>query len=337
MKKLKVVVSAMVFAACMGLSACGTMDSIKGMLPGGSAETSSKQSVDSTESYNNYVDLYNSMVSGSLSRYISYYFEGVQDQEEFATVEDGNYTSYGFSEYDYELVEKVLAQAEAGTGYEALDTAAVALCPAAKQVMELLDSAAAYGKQQGYADDDYAKAKEIHAGLYPVLSQYYDQAAAFSGELLTVGEERRQTELQMLKDEGYTLRAGMMELLDTADEIMEKFYEQENISSENITELDLTEIKPLYEKLAVQTAQVLKDSENQEEIEKEGFDPTFNHVSDFADDAAELKVSLQEIISRVETNDPLSDIELQMGDMTDGSFEKWMSCYNDLIDTYNGL
>lgn len=337
MKNMRVAAAAMLLAACAGLSACGAVDSIRGMLPGGSAETAAGQSVGSAESYNTYVDLYNSMVSGSLSSRVSDYFDGVQEQEEFATLEDGRYISYGFSEYDYELLDKAQAQAEAGTGYEALDAAAAVLCPAAKQVMELLDSAAAYGKQQGYADDDYAKAREIHAEFYPALSQYYDRAGAFSGELLTVGEERRQAELQMLRDEGYTLRAGMMELLDTADEIMEKFYEQETISSENITELDLTEIRPLYDKLAEQTAQVLKDSEDQEEIEKEGFDPSFNRVSDFADDAAALKVSLQEIISRVEENDPLSEIELQMGDMTEGSLEKWMSSYNDLIDTYNRL
>ena len=209
-KRLAVLAAVMLSVAVSGCSSAQKMISdgmneAAGKIGGGASDTD----VASTEEYNNYVELYNSMISGSLQRYIGYYFEGVQDAEEFGVVEGGTYTSYGFSEYDYELIDKVEEQAKKGTGYEKLDAAAAAVCPDARRLMELLDSAASYGNQQGYADDDYAKAKEIHAELYPLLNTYYSDASAFVNELDSVAEERSAKELEDLKSNGYEIRASM--------------------------------------------------------------------------------------------------------------------------------
>lgn len=300
-------------------------------------DAASDTGVASTEAYNNYVDLYNSMASGSLKRCIGYYFEGVQDTEEFEVVEGESYTSYGFSEYDYELIDNVEEQAKQGTGYEKLDAAAAAICPTARRLMELIDSAAAYGNQQGYADDDYAKAKEIHAEFYPLLKTYYTDASVFANELDIVAEKRSAKELEDLKNNGYEIRSSMLEMMNLAAKISSVLYADENITSANITELDVTNIKPLYNEFAKKIADFTELIKDESKIEEEGFDPTFNRVDDFADAAADFKVEVQKIIERVENNKPLSETDIQLGDLTDGSFEKFSKLYGNLIDRYNGM
>lgn len=313
------------------------LNNLMGALQGGKNDSDSDGGKD-VESYNNYVDLGN-LMTNDVEEALDRYFDGVNIAQDFSPIEGGNYISTTFSNYDYDLLDKVEAQAKAGTSYTEMDKAALTLIPTLKNLMEILDEAGNYGKQKGYLDDNYAKGEEIHSRFVPAVQTYDEERLPYLNGMKAILQEQQTKDLALLEEEGYTVRYQMLKLSMLKSEIMNLIYKQEEITDENVLSLDVSEIRPKYEEFAEVLSQFAENYKDKAELEKEGFESySISQLSFFNDAVTEFKVQTQALLSRVEEQKPYSEAEKLSLRITDGSLEhlaesgaKITSRYNDVI------
>mgnify|MGYP000865612296 CR=1 FL=1 len=289
------------------------------------------------EAYNNYVDLSNFM-TGDVESALDRYFAGVEASSDFHPVENGYYIANGFSSTNYDFLDTVESQADLGTAYPDVDNAAMELIPALRNLMQVLDEAADYGKQKSYLDDNYAKGEEIHTRFVPAVNSYDDLRVPFLNSLRDILKEQQKKDLERLEKEGYTIRYQMLKLTVLKSEIMNVIYTQESVSDENILSLDVTDIKPKYEEYSSILAEFATNYKDKAEQEKEGFETyQSTQLGLFYDAVVNFKVQTQALISRVEEQREYSEAEKLILRTADGSLEHLAECGSDVTSRYNSV
>ena len=307
------------------------LDALKKNLGG---ETSD---VDELEEYNNYVDFSNFLVNDFVD-HLHTYFTAVADDPTFQATEQGIYPRYGFSKYDEEDVQKCLDQANKGTHFANLDENVKVLAPIVLDAMKVYNEAANYGELEGYKDDQYAKAAEIHSRFYPLIESYVNPANAYTANVHSIALERQEKEMQQVKDAGYIIRYDMLKIMRLKNDILDAISEQSaTVSEANITELDLTKIRPAYDELAALLLEFNPLVDDEEAAEKEGFSHAAAavHLSAFARSAGDFKKQVQKLIERVESGEGFSEFELNTPSIADGNYEKISEDASDMTSNYN--
>lgn len=291
---------------------------------------------DEQELYNLYVDINNYMV-GRLYDSIERYFKYVAFEEEFSLIEN-NYTCYSLSDSQLKKIEDAYTIASSKSEKTALDEAFLAMYPSLTTIFDTLDSIYEYSDLKSYMDDDYAKAKEYHAVLWTSYAEYEETGTAFMEELDIVAQERLVESLKVMQEEGYEVFYNINMVFIYADIIQAELYYQ-GITDENLIEMDLEEIQPLYDEFVGYVETILSYKDNSEQLRYEGIPEHSAYWSTFLSALKDTKVSLTGIIQRVKDQKPVSSYELNMhaftGDDTIASFEagvsKMISDYNHMV------
>lgn len=313
------------------------LNNLLGAIQGDKESYEDDTPVSDLEAYNNYVDLSNFM-TGDVESALDRYFAGVEASSDFHPVENGYYIANGFSSTNYDFLDTVESQADLGTAYPDVDNAAMELIPALRNLMQVLDEAADYGKQKSYLDDNYAKGEEIHSRFVPAVNSYDDLRVPFLNSLRDILKEQQKKDLERLEKEGYTIRYQMLKLTVLKSEIMNVIYAQENVSDENILSLDVTDIKPKYEEYSSILAEFATNYKDKAEQEKEGFETyQSTQLGLFYDAVVNFKVQTQALISRVEEQREYSEAEKLILRTADGSLEHLAECGSDVTSRYNSV
>ncbi len=300
---------------------------------GSSSAASSWTDEDDQSLYNMYIDVYNYSV-GRLGDSIDEYFENVAMEEEFQLLDD--YYCYSIPDYQIENLDKTYSLSESKPEKDPLDDSFIAMYPSLKTLMTTLNNIYNYADLQSYVDDDYAKAKEYHATLWAAMNEYANAAAVFMTELDTVVQEQQEQDLQMMKEEGFVVFYTINVMFLQAQAIDAEFYNQE-ISDENLTELDLTTIEPMYDEFVTSVEAILSYAEDSDQLQAEGIPYNSGYWTTFLSSLKDTKVSLTGILQRVKEQNPVSSFDLNSsfalpGDDTIASFERGLS---DMISDYN--
>ena len=352
-KKIKLGLT--VLALAMALTACKELKTAQDAFKNGGSENGKNEALNNLmgaiqgnndsyedlppasdlEAYNNYIDLSNFM-TGRVEESLNRYFTGVAATEDFSPVEGGYYITTTFSNYDYELLDNVEAQADLGTSYTEMDEHALTLIPTLRDLMKVLDEAGNYGNQKGYLDDNYAKGQEIHSRFVPAVNAYDEERLPYLNSLRAILQERQALDLEHFQKEGYTIRYQMLKLTILKSDIMNAIYKQEEISDENVLSLDVTEIRPKYEEMASVLAEFAVNYKDEAELEKEGFESyKSGQLSFFNNTITEFKVQTQALIARVDEQRPYSEAEKLTLRTTEGSLERLIKCSSDVTSRYN--
>lgn len=301
--------------------------------------SSEEQEEQDQELYNAYIEVNNFMVGrldSSLERYFSYVDI---EQEEFTLLDadDDYFSCYSLSEYEIEEADNAYALADAKSEKSALDEAYLKLYPSLISVITTLNEIEGYTDMKSYLDDDYQKAKEYHAALTGVLGEYLDAGDAFMDELDTVARERQEKAYAQMKEEGYEVLYAMNRVLDLARDIEDELYEQ-GVWDENILDMDLEKIQPLYDEFVTNAEALLSYSEDEEKLQAEGIPTNSIGWSSFLRDLKDTKVSLTEVIQKVKNGEALSQSDMLITQIAGQcSLSSFDTGYSSLIDDYNSM
>lgn len=289
------------------------------------------------ELYNAYIDVNNFMlgrVTDSLERYFNYVDI---EQEEFTLLDPGDdyFDCYSLSESDIEEVENAYTLVNMKGEKDKLDNAFLKLYPSLSTIMSTLNEIESYTEMKSYLDDDYAKAKEYHDTLMNALSDYLDDGDVFMEELDVVATEHQKEAYEQMKAEGYEVLYAMNMVIDLANDIEGELVEQD-VWDENILDMDLEKIQPLYDEFVTYVDKLIAYSTDDEQLEKEGI-PSYS-LDSFIRDLKDTKVSLTEVLQKVKDGEELSYSDLVITSMAGqcslSSFDAGLSA---LINDYNNM
>lgn len=289
------------------------------------------------ELYNLYIDINNAMVgriNDSLNRYFNYVSS---ESEEFQLWEEGGdyYDCYSVTsaQSDVEAAYEIL---EGKAEKDALDQAFLDMYSSITSLMQTLNEISDYTSAKTYLEDGFAKSQEHHTALLSVIDEYFTTGNTFINELSIIADQRQMEDLESLKAEGYEVLYSLNMVINLAKQIENELYLQE-VWDDNILDMDLTVIQPLYDEFSGYVDTVLVYSEDDEALQAEGLGTSAN-LSMFVMYMKNTRESLSKVLAKVEAGEPLSEFDTMitssMGQCNLSSFEAGVS---DMIDSYNRL
>jgi len=286
--------------------------------------------------YNNYIDINNYMV-GRLYESLERYFNYVDiESEEFKLLdeEDNYYDCYSISDSKIEDLEETYEIVNGKSEKDALDQAFLDLYPSIKSLMLTLNEIYDYTDMETYKVDDFAKSQEHHAALMSALNEYTLAEEAFRNELNTLADQRQAEELEQLKAEGYEVIYSLIMTINLAQELESELYRQE-VWDDNILDMDMTTIKPLYDEFASYVDTVLAYSEDSEALSKEGLNS--GSLALYVMHMKDALKSINRVLAKVEAGEALDSSDLISTMPGQCSLSAFADGVSDMIDAYNNI
>ena len=246
--------------------------------------------------YNLYVEMNNNMVE--LLDDIDSYYAVVEYGDVFAFVPDsGLEYKYGISLYDSSIVEDAEAVAVMEPAYEGLDQLTLEI---AAPMKALMDTFSEICHSYDFAENQYAKAKEYHSIVQNYADSFTEMARLYMEGIKVMGKEQVAKEEQRMLDEGLLITYNASHVITVARQLLDECYSQ-GVYDDNITELDLTNIRPLYDELVSTAAAYGEAVSDPNQLMKESLSgsPMRNLNS--------LLQAVEWMIKQVESQTPISD------------------------------
>lgn len=199
--------------------------------------------------YNYYVTLNNELVEVMDS--LEYYFEVVDYTEEFSLLPDTGLTyGYRVSGQNTDTLETCVMLADMDPDYGEMDDLVLEMAEPLYTVMETLsDISGSYD----YADNQYQKAKEYHAVIYENAATIMDLGGQFLDAIAVMGEAQFEEEEAKMKEEGRLIIYNSSRAITISGQILKEI-DAQGVTDENINDMDLTEIRKLYDELVTVVA-----------------------------------------------------------------------------------
>ena len=199
--------------------------------------------------YNYYVELNNDIVE--IVDSINYYYEVVDYTEEFSLLPDTGLT-YGYRVYgkNTDILDDCLQLADMEPSYGEMDTLVKDMAEPLRALMETFSD---ISDSYDYADNQYQKAKEYHAIVYANADAFMELGYEFMDAIDEMGTARVEEEEEQMKAEGNLIIYNASRAISIGREVQNVAYDQ-GVNDENLTDLDLTEIKALYDELVAVVA-----------------------------------------------------------------------------------
>lgn len=275
--------------------------------------------------YNYYVDLNNEIVE--VFEDINNYYQVVDYTEEFALLPDSGLT-YGYSIYslDEDLIDDCVALADMDPAYEGMDELVKEM---EEPLRELMTAFSDISGSYTYADNQYAEAKEYHTIIYGAAEEFAPLGYEFMDAIAAVGAERAAAEEEQMKADGELIRYNASRGISIGQQVLNEIYGQ-GITDENITDLDLTEIRKLYEELVQVVADYDAATADNNQLVKE----SLSNSSPFDGLYNALIQALEWMIKQVESGQPL---DLSGSGAPLGSIGHFSETLGKCIDRYNSV
>lgn len=199
--------------------------------------------------YNLYVEMNNYMVE--LLDDLDSYYSVVEYQDEFVLIPDsGLEYKYEISLYDSSIVDDAVAVAAMEPAFAGLDELMLEIAPSMKALM---DTFSEIHDSYDFAESQYAKAKEYHSIVHSCADSFTEMAYLYREGVEVMADEQLSKEEQRMLNEGLLITYNASHVITVAQQILDECYTQD-VYDDNITELDLTSIRPLYDELAATAA-----------------------------------------------------------------------------------
>ena len=275
--------------------------------------------------YNYYVDLNNDILD--ILDNIDYYFEVVDYTDEFALLPDTGYT-YGYNIHgkNTDIIDDCLQLADMEPAFDELDAMVKEMADPLRALMETFS---AISDSYDYADNQYEKAKEYHTVIYANADTFYTMGTNYMDAVAKMGDERTAKEEEQMKADGQLIIYNASHGITIGKAVLDEIYNQE-ITDENITGMDLTEIKNLYNELVATVADLDAALADNNQLIKESLSNSrpFDGLYD------SLIQALEWMIKQVESGQPL---DLSGSGAPLGSIGHFSETLGKCIDRYNSV
>lgn len=248
--------------------------------------------------YNIYVEMNNYMVE--MLDILDDYYSVVEFADEFAFVADSEYTyKYGVHSLNSSIVDDAAAVASMEPSFDKLDELAVQI---ADPMRNLMDTFSDIDHSYDFADNQYEKAKEFHAVIQENAETFGELSYEFMDEVSIMGAEQIALDEQKMLDEGMLIIYNSSHMITVTQALLNECYAQ-GVYDDNITELDLTNIRPLYEELAATVAAYEEAVSDKNQLMKE----SLSDSAPFSGLPNSLLQSVEWMIKQVESQQPIED------------------------------
>lgn len=348
------IAAALSLTACQGDVSADDRSSSTGSSADSQADVSAQPSESSTSQaaglnerdaqnlYNKYVEINNHMV-GEINDALVLYFSDVNiESETFEFVKENikNYACYyphsakylGYAAEAYEM-------ASGKSEKDALDQAYLNLYPSLQKLITTLGEMHAYTDDDGFLEDNYAKSQEQHTALMGVLEDYFTYGDAFMEELNIVASQREREELEQMKAEGYEVLYTLNMAMLSAEDLYDELYRQ-GIGNENVLDMDLTLIQPLYDEFASYVDQVLQYDQDKDKLKEEGLYVSVDGMRNWGFFVTALQnthKSITTVLEKVQAGESLDMIAIKMSGSGNGSVSSFAEGLSEVIECYNKL
>lgn len=214
--------------------------------------------------YNYYVELNNDIVE--IMDSIGYYYEVVDYAEEFSLLPDTGLT-YGYRVYgkNTDILDDCVLLADMEPSYGEMDAMVKEMEVPLRALMEtFLD----ISRSNDYANNQYQKAKEYHAIVYENADAFVNVGYDFMDAIAKMGYERVAAEEERLREEGRLINYNASRALSIAREVLDEA-DRQGVGDENLTDLDLTEIRRLHDELVEVVADFNEATSDNDQLIKE--------------------------------------------------------------------
>ncbi len=275
--------------------------------------------------FNYYVDLNNDIVD--ILDSIDYYYTVVDYAEEFSLLPDTGLTyGYRISGKNSDIIDDCLMLADMEPDYGEMDDLVKEM---AEPLRNLMDAFSEINSCYDYADNQYQKAKDFHAIIYASADTFAPLGYAYIDAVSEMGSEKTAQEEERMKEEGLLIMYNASRSISIGNQVLDVIYDQ-GISDETITDLDLTEIRALYDELVAVVADFDAATADNDQLIKESlansrpFDGLFNS----------LIQALEWMIKQVESGQPL---DLSASGAPLGSIAHFSETLGKCIERYNSV
>lgn len=199
--------------------------------------------------YNYYVELNNQIID--ILDSIDYYFEVVDYAEEFSLLPDTGLT-YGYRVYGHntDVLDDCLLLADMEPSYGEMDSLIKEM---AEPLRALMTAFLDISSSNDYANNQYEKAKEYHAIVYANAEAFEEAGYEYINAIDEMGVARVEKEEEKMKAEGNLIIYNASRAISIGREVLNAAYDQ-GVTDENLTDLDLTEIRELHDELVAVVA-----------------------------------------------------------------------------------
>lgn len=274
--------------------------------------------------YNIYVEMNNYMVE--MMDILYDYYSVVEFADEFAFVEGTEYTyKYGVHSLNSSIVDDAEEVASMKPAFDKLDDLALQI---ADPMRTLMDTFTDIDHCFDFADNQYEKAKEFHAVIQENVSAFQELAYEFMDEVAVMGAEQIAIDEQRMLDEGMLIIYNCSHMITVTQALLNECYAQD-VYDDNITELDLTPIKPLYDELAATVEAYNEAVNDKDQLIKE----SLSDSAPFSGLPNSLVQSVEWMIKQVESQQPIED----PGQEYLGGIIHIEEVLSSVIDRYNAV
>ena len=321
---------------------CGKKDSNKENLQKSVISSKGKKSKKEIQEKNSYTEKYNQYVTLSnkihdVNKQITSYFQDAGENEKLSRNE---VPGSGFSLFTPDILPNLKNTIAKTPKIEGLDEKAQRLLTALEKMKPLTDQIQYYYfNDKKYLDDNYKQGKEIHKQISAVYPEYKKSLEDFDTEMGNIQKASVQEYLQEFEKKGYLIQYNAVLIMSLGEEILTE-YSRQKLYAGNVTEADISKIKPLYEKLEKALSDFKKFSTDKNQIEKEGF--TFKasggYIFRFTNISDNFSGTVRILIKRVNEKNRIRDYDGRLNyDQTVGTPENANYIFKTLINTYNQL
>lgn len=270
--------------------------------------------------YNIYVEMNNYIVD-ILDNLDSYYLV-VANEDSFRLLPDSGYSyKYDISSLNSDIIDDALLVAEMEPSYGTLDELTFEI---AEPMRVLMDTFSDIYSCYDFADNQYAKAKEFHTLIQENAEAFEVLAYEYMGEVSTTAAERVAAEEARMLEEGRLIIYNASHAISVTESLLNECYNQ-GVYDDNITELDLTPIRPLYEELTATVEAYNAAVQDTEQLVEESLSGSPMSSLD------RLVQAVDWMIRQVESGTPISDPGLEYL----GGIIHIEEVLSDCIDQYN--
>lgn len=246
--------------------------------------------------YNIYIEMNNYMVE--LLEDIDSYYAVVEYGDEFALLPDsGLEYKYNISLYDSSIVDDAVEVADMEPAYEELDELTLEI---AAPMKALMDTFSDIHDSYDFADNQYAKAKEFHLTIQTYADTFAEIAYLYMDAAEVMADAQLAAEEQQMLDEERLIIYNASHSITVTQQLLEECYAQD-VYDDNITALDLTPIRPLYDELAATVAAYEEAVNDPNQLMKESLSGSPMRSLN------SLLQAVEWMIQQVESQTPISD------------------------------
>lgn len=246
--------------------------------------------------YNIYVEMNNYIVD--ILKNLDSYYLVVANEDTFSLLPDSGYSyKYDISPLNSDIIDDALLAAEMEPDYGTLDELTVEI---AEPMRTLMDTFSDIYSCYDFADNQYAKAKEFHTFIQGNAGAFESLAYEYMDAISAEADERIAAEEAKMLEEGRLIIYNASHAISVTEALLNECYSQ-GIYDDNITELDLTPVRPLYEELTETVDAYNMAVQDTEQLVEESLSGSPMHSLD------RLVQAVDWMIKQVESGTPISN------------------------------